>query len=80
MSNNYESSDYAGIDSKNISFYYGYEEIDEDDNWLFIATRNHEVIESWTAEDLGIDKSFEVTNVLMAGIARFFDTWYVSDE
>lgn len=37
IDNIYESSDYAGCSIGKFSFYYGYEEVDKDDNWCFVA-------------------------------------------
>lgn len=82
MAESYESSDYAGMVSKNISFYYGYEEIDADENWLFYAEIDKEKLVSWTAKEIGVANSdkWSPQLVLVAGIAKFFDIWSVNTD
>lgn len=40
----YYSDDYAGLISGKYSFYYGYEEVDDNDEWLFTVKENNNVI------------------------------------
>ena len=80
MSNAFESSDYAGSFGKNVQFYYGYEETNDKDEWLFVAKKGNVKIEEWTAYQISerAEKNhFECGVVLAEGIAKFFDTWDV---
>jgi len=68
----YTASDYAGIDAGDFRFYYGYEQTDADDNWLFVAHQNGKKIMSYTAEQLGGEDTDPPRDILMRGIARYF--------
>lgn len=67
----YVASDYAGISGGAYSFYYGYEETNEDDDWLFLAKVRGTVVARWTAEELGFGQHDHPSDVLMWGIAKF---------
>jgi hypothetical protein len=70
----YSSSDYAGLSGGDHAFYYGYEKTNDNDDWLFVATVKGKVVMSYTAKDLGMEKKqCEVVDVLLAGIARYFE-------
>lgn len=38
----FAASDYAGVKGKNFSFYFGYEEIDDNGEWCFKSVINEE--------------------------------------
>jgi len=41
----YHSDDYAGLESGNLKFYFGYEEIDEKtEEWCFVAKKDNKEI------------------------------------
>ena len=56
MSNSYEASDYAGAQGKYLQCYYGYEETDENGDWLFIAKQGERIIATYTAEELDLGR------------------------
>jgi hypothetical protein len=69
----YSSSDYAGLSGGDHAFYYGYEKTNDNGDWLFVAQKNGKVIMQYTANDLGEKESSEVMDVLLAGIAKYFE-------
>jgi len=70
------NDDYASLRTRDWYFYYGYEETDEWDNWLFVATRNGERYgDVMTASELGLLTNEEPGKVLLAGIGWLFDTF-----
>lgn len=40
----YFSDDYAGLTSGKYKFYYGYEQTDENDEWLFTVEENNKIV------------------------------------
>ena len=46
------SDDYAILESGKYTFYYGYEETDENENWLFIIRQNGNVIFQKTSKEI----------------------------
>lgn len=68
----YHASDYAGLVGGKYRFYYGYEETNEDDEWLFRAWQGDTLTMSYTAEQLGMKQFDSPRDVLMRGIARYF--------
>ena len=69
----YQSSDYAGIDFEGGSFYYGYEQTDDEDNWCFVA--NTENGEFWlSSKDMPQHNQFDVTRCLMYGIGAYMES------
>jgi len=64
----YKASDYAGLTTKNGSFYYGYEVTSgEDEEWCFSATFDGEKI-IIPFSKLGAKDMFDVTTCLGVGI------------
>jgi hypothetical protein len=77
MANYYIASDYAGINSKNLSVYYGYEktmQTEDREEWCFEAKYNGKTV-TIPFSKLGLDKSFrcECGDVLLRGISLMFD-------
>jgi hypothetical protein len=56
-----------------MAFYYGYEKTNDAEDWLFVATQKGNVVMSYTAKDLGEEHHTECVDVLLAGIARYFE-------
>lgn len=72
MAEAYSASDYAGLSGGAYSFYYGYEETNDDGDWLFLAKVRGTVVARWTTHDLDGTTAYDQPNdVLMWGIARF---------
>ena len=72
----YWSGDYAGLVGGHWRFYYGYEAVDDDDNWLFTAEFKGERVMTATAEQLGVDPRENVGAILNMGIAKTLDFYY----
>lgn len=80
MGNSYESSDYAGIETRNANFYYGYERTQYPDNeddkgdWCFVATIKglEEIVIPYGSIE-GATDMFNCAECLMAGIAMVLD-------
>jgi len=64
----YSASDYAGLSSKNLTAYYGYEVTDENDEWCFEAKFNNEIIKIPSSK-LGVKDKFDCTECLLRGIS-----------
>lgn len=69
----FSSNDYAGLQGGDMAFYYGYEQTNEAGDWLFVAQHKGVDVMKYTAKDLGEKNTWEVTDVLLAGIARYFE-------
>jgi hypothetical protein len=69
----YSSSDYAGLEGGDMAFYYGYEKTNEAGEWLFVARQKGKVVMQYTADDLDETDHTECTDVLLAGIAKYFE-------
>ena len=73
----YSSDDYAGMVSGKLSFYYGYEEADEDDDWCFLAKENGQEKFRKTTKEIEDSLGKEGWNLrdpkdyLLAGIAIY---------
>lgn len=71
----YYSDDYAGLESGNLKFYYGYEVVDENDNWCFQVRESGEVIFKISRPE--IEKSLKYSQLytcndyLIAGIGMW---------
>ena len=73
----YEASDYAGMETGNIRFYYGYERVDDDDDWCFAVFIDGEEVVCRPFTQLENDtkcSKFNCLECLMAGIAWTIDT------
>ena len=73
MADSYTAGDYAGLSGGRYSFYYGYEQTDPHDNWLFIGKIDGIEIVAWTAEQLDMEQFDDTARILMRGIAKFLD-------
>lgn len=69
----YSSSDYAGLESKYLKAYYGYEQTDKEGNWLFVAEFGDNKV-SIPSKKLKPEGDMPV-DYLLAGIAKLFDTY-----
>lgn len=68
MANISVAGDYAVLESKNFKAYYGYERIDESEDWCFVAEFNGKEIKIPSSR-LGVQNKFDVTECLLKGIA-----------
>lgn len=76
MARSYSASDYAGIQSRNLSAYYGYEETvgDGDDaEWCFVAKVGEKEILRIPASKLKSSDTFDCAERLLEGLAVLFD-------
>ncbi len=74
----YYSSDYAGIEATNASFYYGYEET-KNDEWCFVAEFNDTKI-TIPFSELEAKNEYEVVDCLMAGIAYILSKYRIGEK
>ena len=63
------SDDYATLSFKGGSFYYGYEPVNENDEWCFEATYNYKTTRISFSE-LACEDMFNVVDCFMIGIGR----------
>lgn len=63
----YSASDYAGLSTKNVQFYYGYEVVDENDEWCFTAKLGDTDIKIPFSK-LKADDQFDCVGCLLTGI------------
>ena len=62
------SDDYAVLSGPGFKFYYGYEQTNELEEWLFVGEIGNCTLKM-TAEELGFKNSFEpIEEILLAGI------------
>lgn len=76
MARTYVAGDYAGLQSKNLSAYYGYEETvgDGDDaEWCFVARVGEEEILRIPRSGLTTAEVFDCDVLLLEGLAALFD-------
>lgn len=77
MANSYEASDYAGLVSKNLDAYYGYEQTvgdGDDEEWAFVATVNGKEIARIGFSKLGVRDQFNTGECVLKGLAILLDT------
>jgi hypothetical protein len=72
------ASDYAAITSKNLSLYYGYEEIAPGGEWCFVARIGEMEIMRIPRSMLSVDV-FECADCLMVGIGQLFDKYQLKE-
>ena len=79
----YRASDYAGLSTDGVSFYYGYEathegeDFDKDEEnyeWCFQATDKQDRMLTIPFSELGADDMFDVIDCLMIGIGTYLET------
>lgn len=67
------SDDYAILSGNGFKFYYGYEETDQDGNWLFVGQfgvyKN-----TYLPSDLGAEQWDNPEEILLKGIGLFLET------
>lgn len=80
MARSYEASDYAGIESENLSAYYGYEELTAESEWCFVVRIHGEEVFRLPSSRLSEKDKFNCAACLLAGLAAFFDKFKASKE
>jgi hypothetical protein len=75
MARNYVASDYAGIVSKNLEAYYGYEETTEDGEWCFVARVGKTEVLRIPQSKLRAQDKLDCESSLLAGMAALFDKY-----
>ncbi len=68
----YSASDYAGFESKNLKVYYGYEQVDKNDEWLFVAEFGDTTIKIPRSKLQPLVKGDMPVDYLLAGLAKLF--------
>ena len=66
----YIAGDYAGVESKNVKLYYGYEVTDENNEWCFQVTQNGQEVITIPSSELNVRDTFDCGECLLAGIAK----------
>lgn len=77
MARSFVSSDYAGIISKNLYLYYGYEETSDAGEWCFQAKVGETEIMRIPQSKLKAEDKFDCASCLLAGIGMLFDKYGV---
>lgn len=71
----YYSDDYAGLDSGNLRFYYGYEETSKNLEWNFVVLKNGTEVfrrgQSEIEKSVKDDQLDDVRDYLIAGIGMY---------
>jgi hypothetical protein len=70
----YTSDDYCGLTTKNISFYFGYEVTDENDEWCFTVTKNGKKFMKIPKTKLHPEQREEPFWYLIAGIGHYLNS------
>jgi hypothetical protein len=78
--NVYSSDDYCGMSNGTFSFYYGYEETDENEEWCFVAKEHGVEVFRLPAPELWHDGSDNMLTHLVAGIGQWLQTRGGDDE
>lgn len=68
------TGDYAALESENLDVYYGWEEVDENEEWCFVAKFNGEEVRIPFSK-LKVADSFDCSRCLLAGIAYLFQKY-----
>jgi len=67
------SDDYAVLLSGSFQFYYGYEDVDQDDNWCFTVKENgvetFRISTEWIEKNTNIDRLDSPRDYLLIGIS-----------
>ena len=74
------SDDYAIMRGGKMQFYYGYEEINDNGDWLFQVIQDKELKMIRTAKQLEQDVDEEPVRVLLEGISRWLDSEQEEDD
>jgi hypothetical protein len=75
MPHTYVASDYAGLVSKNLQAYYGYEETTADGEWCFVARVGETEVLRIPQSKLSAQDKFDCESCLLAGLAKLFDRY-----
>lgn len=70
----YSASDYAGLETKNFKAYYGYEEVDENEEWCFVARFEGKVIKI-SNSTLPVKDKFDCNECLLVGIGMILSEY-----
>lgn len=79
MARTYEASDYAGLNSVNLSAYYGYEETTHDGEWCFVARVKNKEILRIPQSALGARDNYNCSACLLAGLGILFDKFKLNE-
>ena len=83
MARTYTANDYAGVQSKNLSAYYGYEETvgdGDDEEWCFVAKVGEKEILRIPQSKLKTADGFDCGASLLEGIGALFDKFKLNLE
>lgn len=75
MARSFVAGDYAGITSKNLDLYYGYECWDENGEWCFSARVGGSEVMKIPQSKLKVSDKFDCVSCLLAGIGQLFDKY-----
>jgi hypothetical protein len=75
MARSYAAGDYAGLISKNLEAYYGYEETTEDGEWCFVARVGKTEVLRIPQSKLTAQDKLDCESCLLAGLAKLFDKY-----
>lgn len=67
------SDDYAIMRGGKYQFYYGYEETDDNDEWMFVVSEGDKDHLRLTAIDMDLDPEAEPVLILLEGISLWLD-------
>jgi len=73
----YISSDYAGVNGGDYSFYFGYEETiksGDDEEWCFVAKKNGVMTDKIPQSKLNVSRGADMSEYLLAGISLWLDS------
>lgn len=65
------ASDYAGVEGKDVSMYFGYEQTDANGEWCFVVTELGEETMRVPQSRLGVAPRSDMSEFLLAGIAQW---------
>lgn len=75
MARSYAAGDYAGIVSKNLEAYYGYEETTAEGEWCFVARVGETEVLRIPQSKLNAEDKFNCSSCLLAGLSALFDKY-----
>jgi len=68
----YIASDYSGLSAGEYDFYFGYEEV-IDDEWAFVVKKKGQEVWRTKQSELGIGNGRPMEEYLLQGIGMYFD-------
>ena len=75
MARSFVAGDYAGITSKNLDLYYGYECTNDNGEWSFSARVGETEVMKIPQSKLNASDKFDCASCLLAGIGMLFDKY-----